>query len=92
MSISISISVSIYLILVVLEILNSGPMLARQVLYHLNHAPNPSFLLLIIFLIGSCVYAQAVLDHNPAIYASHVAGMADTYHHTQLLLVEMGSH
>jgi hypothetical protein len=30
------------------------------------------------------------LDHDPFIYASHIAGMTGMYHHTQLFLVEMG--
>jgi hypothetical protein len=32
------------------------------------------------------------MDHDPHIYASHVAGMIGISHHAQLLLNEMGSH
>jgi hypothetical protein len=61
-----------------------GLALARQAVYHLNH----------VFL-ALCqrrfyVYILADLDHNPPIYTSHIAGITGMYHHTQLLLVEMG--
>jgi hypothetical protein len=42
-------------------------------------------LVLVIFLIGSHMYPTG-LDHNPPIYASHVAGMTGMYHHTQLFI------
>jgi hypothetical protein len=46
---------------------------------------------LAIFPIGFHDYAQASLDHNLTIYASHVAGMTGMHYHTQLLLVVMKS-
>jgi hypothetical protein len=51
---------------------------ARQALYHLT------LFALVIFLIGSHVYAWDGLDHNP-IYTSHTAGVTDVWHHAQLL-------
>jgi hypothetical protein len=50
------------------------------------------FLLLVIFLRRSHIYAQAGLNHNRPIYTSYVAGMTGMCHHAQLLLVEMESH
>jgi hypothetical protein len=38
-----------------------GLTLARQVLYHLSHIPN-LFLFLVIFWVGSLVFAQAGLN------------------------------
>jgi hypothetical protein len=49
-------------------------------------------MLSVIFWIVSCIYAQACLDCDLPIYASHVAGMTGMYHHTQLLLIKMESH
>jgi hypothetical protein len=40
--------------------------------------------LLILVILGSCIYAWAGSDHNPSIYVSCVAGMTDTHHHNQL--------
>jgi hypothetical protein len=37
------------------------------------------------------LYTWASLDHDPPIYASHVARVTGAHHHIQLLLVEMGS-
>jgi hypothetical protein len=50
----------------------------------------PPLFTLLIFLIGSSIYAQAGLDLDPLIYASCAAGMTGTCFHAQLLLVEMG--
>jgi hypothetical protein len=30
-------------------------------------------------------FAQATLDHDPLIYTSCIAGMADLHHHTQFI-------
>jgi hypothetical protein len=49
----------------------------------------PVFYALVIFRIGSHVYACDHPDRNP-IYASCVAGMAGICYHAQLL-IEMGS-
>jgi hypothetical protein len=43
--------------------------------------PNLSPFALVIFEIGSRVYAQAGLDHNPPIYASRIAEMTSMHHH-----------
>jgi hypothetical protein len=46
---------------------------------------SPALFDFVIFLIGSYVFVQAHLDCNPPIYASCVAGMTGSYHHTQLI-------
>jgi hypothetical protein len=46
---------------------------------------------LVIFQVGSCLRDLAGLNCNPSVYASQVAGMTGVHHHTQILLVEMGS-
>jgi hypothetical protein len=58
-----------------------------KALYHLTY--TPALFTLVIFGIGSPVYAQMGLDHDPPIYASGVVVMTGTCHHIQLLLVEM---
>jgi hypothetical protein len=58
------------------------------VLYHLSHTPKP--FLILLFLDRVSVYAQAVLPHDPPIYASYIAGMAGMCYHVQVLLVGMG--
>jgi hypothetical protein len=45
---------------------------------------------LVILQIRSCVYAQAGRVLDPSIYASCIAEITGV-HHTQLLLVEIGS-
>jgi hypothetical protein len=54
---------------------------ARQALYHLS--PPPTLFALVIFQIGSCIYAQAHLSHNPPIYASRAAGMTGMHLFTE---------
>jgi hypothetical protein len=51
----------------------------------------PAFFALIIFYIRCGIYTQPDLECHLPIYASHIAEMTGMYHHTQLLLVEMGS-
>jgi hypothetical protein len=52
---------------------------------------TPSDLFVFVVLgIGSLIYAQASLDHNPTIHNSHIPGMTGVCHHAQLLLVKMG--
>jgi hypothetical protein len=59
-----------------------GLVLAKQERYTLT--VPPTLLALVIFQIGSCVFAQASLDCDPPIYVSCVAGMSDTcYHETK---------
>jgi hypothetical protein len=47
---------------------------------------SPLLFDLVIFKIGSCVYAQASLGHDPPSYAFLVLGMTDVYHHRQLFI------
>jgi hypothetical protein len=35
------------------------------------------------FLLGSCIYAWAILDNNPPIYSSLLAEITAVCHHTQ---------
>jgi hypothetical protein len=63
--------------------------LARQVLYHLSHAPIP-LLALVIWGIASHIFVLAILHCEPPIYNFHVAGITGVHHHTQPL-VELGS-
>jgi hypothetical protein len=51
----------------------------------------PDLFALVIFEVRFLLYTWASLDCNSLICASHLAGMAVAYHHTQLFLVEMGS-
>jgi hypothetical protein len=44
---------------------------------------------LVIFLIGSCFYVQAGLDHHPPVYASLVDGMTGMRCHAKFLIFEM---
>jgi hypothetical protein len=60
-------------------------LLGRYFTTHLN------LFALVIFQVGSCVYAWANLGHDPPIYAPCRADMTGLYHCTQLLLVEMGT-
>jgi hypothetical protein len=69
--------------------LNSGPWLARQVLYRGSH--TPALFALVTFQIGSCIYALAGLDCDPPISASLITGVIGICHSAQVLLVEMGS-
>jgi hypothetical protein len=64
--------------------LNSGPVLARQALYHLT--TPPALFALVIFQIGSQIY-ETGLDWNPFIYVSYVAGVAGMCNHFQLRLI-----
>jgi hypothetical protein len=50
----------------------------------------PVLFALASFQVGSYVYAPGNLHGDP-FYVSYVAGMIGLTHHTQLLLVEMGS-
>jgi hypothetical protein len=61
---------------------SQGLAFARQVLYHLSHAP--AFFDLDIHWIGSCIYVQASLDRDPPINAFHIAGVIGMHHHAQL--------
>jgi hypothetical protein len=65
--------------------LNSGLLLVRQALHHSSHAP--SLFTFRYFSKRSQIWAQDILDCDPPIYASHVAGITGTH----LLLLEMGS-
>jgi hypothetical protein len=58
--------------------------LRERCLYHLNH--TLALYALVILGIGPHVYAQAGLDLDPPIYASHIAGITERQHHAQLLL------
>jgi hypothetical protein len=70
--------------------LNSGPHgWSRQKFYYLSNAPKPCFAL-VICQIGSRVFAQAGLGHDPPNYASHEAGMTGVYHHTKLYWLRWG--
>jgi hypothetical protein len=53
---------------------------------------NKSFFALVIFQIGSCIYAKAGLGGDSPSYllSLSVAGITGAYRHTQLLLIEMG--
>jgi hypothetical protein len=46
-------------------------MLTRQMFYHMSSV----LFALVIFGIGSYIYAPGSMDHNPPIYTSHIAGM-----------------
>jgi hypothetical protein len=59
-----------------------GIALARQMLY--TWTTPPTLFASGIFQIGSNIYAQAGLDCDPPIFASHIAGITGTHHHTQL--------
>jgi hypothetical protein len=50
------------------------------VLYHLSHAPNP-FGFCYFSARVSCFCLEPVLDHDPPIYAFHVAGITGMPHH-----------
>jgi hypothetical protein len=52
--------------------------------------PPTLFVLLIFFPLGSLIYAQASLDHDPPIYTSCVTGITDMYHHTQFYWLRWG--
>jgi hypothetical protein len=63
--------------------LNSGPMLARQTVYHLSHTPT---------LFTSGIFPSIVLhffvwqlDCDPPIYPSGVAGITDMHNHAQFI-------
>jgi hypothetical protein len=56
--------------------------LLGQMLYHLSQASSP--FCFAYFLIEFHVYGWISLDHMPLIYAFCIAGMTDSYHHTQL--------
>jgi hypothetical protein len=59
--------------------------LDRQVLYHLTHICSP-FLALVIFWMVSCIFCLwPASEHNPPIYASHLVGTTDMYHHAQFV-------
>jgi hypothetical protein len=57
--------------------------LTRQVLY--QWAMPPDLFTFIVLGIEYCAFVWASLDFNLPIYASHVAAMTGTYHHTQLI-------
>jgi hypothetical protein len=57
----------------------------------ITSAIPPFLFALAVFQIGSCIFAQAELDHGPPIYTSHIPGMTGEYPMPSLL-VEMGSH
>jgi hypothetical protein len=48
------------------------------VLYDLSHSPSP--FALVIFQVGSHIFVQAGIDHNPSIYISCQAGITDVSH------------
>jgi hypothetical protein len=60
-------------------------MLASQALYH---TANPFSL--IIFEIGSSIFAWTGLDCSPPTYIPYIAGMIDVRHHRQLFLLRWG--
>jgi hypothetical protein len=45
---------------------------------------SPALFALVVFQIGSRIFAQAGLDHDPSVYVSHVAGITGSHHHIQL--------
>jgi hypothetical protein len=50
----------------------------------------PAFFALVIFQVGSCVFARAGLDHDPPTYVSCVTGMTGIHHHAQLFFLNEG--
>jgi hypothetical protein len=59
--------------------LNSQLILARQAFCHL-----------VIFKIGSYIFAGACLDRHLPTYASHVVGITGAFYHIPGFFVEMG--
>jgi hypothetical protein len=57
----------------------------------MTQAMPPALCALVIFPIGSHIYAKTCLNDNPTINASYVAGMAVMHHHAQFSLVVGGS-
>jgi hypothetical protein len=49
-------------------------------------AMPPALSAVVIFQIGSCIYACAGMDHNPSIHAFYVAGMTGMHYHTKLFI------
>jgi hypothetical protein len=60
--------------------LNLGP--CAQALYLSSHFLSPFSFTLVL---RSRIFVQAVLDHNPPMYAFSVAGMTGIRHHSQLI-------
>jgi hypothetical protein len=61
-----------------------------QVLYHLSQTSSPfCFSYFWDWVSCLCSVMLAGLDHHPPVCATHIVGMTDMYHQTQLL-VEMG--
>jgi hypothetical protein len=51
----------------------------------------PALFVLVIFEIGSLLYACAALDYDPPIYASCMAKVTGSHYHTQHFTGEIGS-
>jgi hypothetical protein len=67
-----------------------GHALAEQMFYHLSHTHSPfCFYYFSSEVLRLC---QAIQDHDPSIYASHIAVTTGVSRHAQLLFVEMKSH
>jgi hypothetical protein len=60
-----------------------GFVLARQELCYLSHVSAPFGL--VIFWVGSCFFALAILDYYLPVYSCHVAEMTAVCHHAQLI-------
>jgi hypothetical protein len=54
-------------------------------LYHLSHPSQPIFFSLVIFQVGSHIFAGVILDCDPPTYASHIAWILGVCHHTQIV-------
>jgi hypothetical protein len=74
----------------------SGTEVLAQSLHFLGRhstiwAVSPTLFALVIFEIESPNYSWTSLEHDLPIYATCLARMISMYHHTQILLVKMGS-
>jgi hypothetical protein len=61
-----------------------GLVVARQVPYHLSDTPSP-FCFLVIFQVGSLIYAQAGLNWDLPIFTFIIAGITVGNHHILLI-------
>jgi hypothetical protein len=77
-------------LMLVLGLKTQGLAVARQILYHLCHAPSP--FAFVVFQIGPCVCDWAGLDGDLPVHGPLIAEMIGSYYVTSqlYLLVETG--